>query len=111
MNSWLQEPMEPIPEEGEEWPTPANRGKTTRKREIYTSEQVDTLVRCGREHGLRLSYRLLTGQAVRKHTSTDSPAFSSVLWPFCFEFSVCLFSLWSALVLTPPRHLSKRLFA
>ncbi|ETN76937.1 hypothetical protein NECAME_00462 [Necator americanus] len=50
--AWLQpEPMEPIPEEGNEdageWtlsPTSSGR-RTTRKREIFTSEQVDTLVR------------------------------------------------------------------
>ncbi|EPB72020.1 hypothetical protein ANCCEY_08893 [Ancylostoma ceylanicum] len=50
--AWLQpEPMEPIPEEGTEdaaeWtlsPTSSGR-RTTRKREIFTSEQVDTLVR------------------------------------------------------------------
>ncbi|KIH46831.1 hypothetical protein ANCDUO_23112 [Ancylostoma duodenale] len=49
--AWLQpEPMEPIPEEGTEdaaeWtlsPTSSGR-RTTRKREIFTSEQVDTLV-------------------------------------------------------------------
>ncbi|KAK6746541.1 hypothetical protein RB195_000050 [Necator americanus] len=49
--AWLQpEPMEPIPEEGNEdageWtlsPTSSGR-RTTRKREIFTSEQVDTLV-------------------------------------------------------------------
>ncbi|CAI4221390.1 unnamed protein product [Auanema sp. JU1783] len=37
--------MEPIPEEGEEWvvPSSGNR-KTVRKREIFTSEQVDTLI-------------------------------------------------------------------
>ncbi|VDO19308.1 unnamed protein product [Heligmosomoides polygyrus] len=52
--AWLQpEPMEPIPEEGTEdaaeWtlsPTSSSgRRTTTRKREIFTSEQVDTLVR------------------------------------------------------------------
>ncbi|KAK6029571.1 hypothetical protein OSTOST_04319, partial [Ostertagia ostertagi] len=51
--AWLQpEPMEPIPEEGTEdaaeWtlsPTSSTgRRTTTRKREIFTSEQVDTLV-------------------------------------------------------------------
>uniref|UniRef100_W6NC55 Fibronectin and Armadillo domain containing protein n=1 Tax=Haemonchus contortus TaxID=6289 RepID=W6NC55_HAECO len=51
--AWLQpEPMEPIPEEGTEdaaeWtlsPTSSSgRRTTTRKREIFTSEQVDTLV-------------------------------------------------------------------
>ncbi|KAK5978065.1 hypothetical protein GCK32_022858, partial [Trichostrongylus colubriformis] len=51
--AWLQpEPMEPIPEEGtedaNEWTlSPTNssgRRTTTRKREIFTSEQVDTLV-------------------------------------------------------------------
>ncbi|VDL84591.1 unnamed protein product [Nippostrongylus brasiliensis] len=51
--AWLQpEPMEPIPEEGTEdaaeWtlsPTSLSARKTRRKREIFTSEQVDTLVR------------------------------------------------------------------
>ncbi|WKY07084.1 hypothetical protein Q1695_006912 [Nippostrongylus brasiliensis] len=50
--AWLQpEPMEPIPEEGTEdaaeWtlsPTSLSARKTRRKREIFTSEQVDTLV-------------------------------------------------------------------
>uniref|UniRef100_A0A1I7XG00 Uncharacterized protein n=1 Tax=Heterorhabditis bacteriophora TaxID=37862 RepID=A0A1I7XG00_HETBA len=49
MATWIQEPMEPIPEEGNEvdgeWTINANSGcRTISKREIFTSEQVDTLV-------------------------------------------------------------------
>ncbi|CAD6194584.1 unnamed protein product [Caenorhabditis auriculariae] len=42
MSTWIQEPMEPIPEEDGEWSTDGRR--TTRKREVYTSEQINTLV-------------------------------------------------------------------
>ncbi|CAI5447841.1 unnamed protein product [Caenorhabditis angaria] len=50
---WMQEPMEPIPEEGteadgSEWggtiQSDSNSKKTTRKKEVYTSEQINTLV-------------------------------------------------------------------